>query len=71
MRTNESKEQDIFIVTLDGNVVGIRVDRIVSFIYNAEPPVLTLKYLGDPTPERFEGPMAEALLRELRYTGRN
>ena len=68
---NDANPNSIFIVSHDGKVVGIRTDQILSFTYNESAPSLIIRYIGNTEPERFEGSMADALLRELRYIGRN
>ena len=45
---------------------AIRIDRILSFTFNDRESVLTVRYIDDPLPERFEGPLAEAILRDFR-----
>jgi len=66
----ESTELQLFVVTTPDSIVGIRMDRILSFRYENPKGPLTIRYIGDPNPEKLEGPLAEAMIRELRYAGR-
>ncbi len=68
--TNTDSREQLFITTSGAMTVGIRMDRILSFSFNEPGLALSIRYLDDPNPEKFEGPMAQAILRELRYAGR-
>jgi hypothetical protein len=67
--TNPSETQ-ILIMNAGGFTIGIRVDYILSFTFNEAESSISIRYIGDPNPEVFHGQLAQAILRELRYTGR-
>jgi hypothetical protein len=46
--------------------VGLRLDRILSFSYSEADSTLTIRYIDDPLPDKFQGVTAEAILREFR-----
>jgi hypothetical protein len=60
----------LFTVSNADMIVGLRVDRVSSFRYDVQKKTLTVRYVNDETSDSFEGPVAEALMRELRYGGR-
>jgi hypothetical protein len=47
--------------------IGLRLDRILSFNYSEADAVLIIRYIDDPIPDKFQGPTAEAILREFRF----
>ena len=65
-----SSTSQLFLTTTAETVIGIRMDQILSFTYVVADQSLSIRYIGDTTPEKFRGGMAEAILRELRYAGR-
>ena len=67
--TNDSQTQ-ILIVTAGAQTVGIRMDHVLSFAFHEPEISLSIRYIGDPTPQNFQGPLAQAIMRELRYAGR-
>lgn len=60
----------LFTVSHSDTIIGVRIDQIASFRYDVEKKQLTVRYMQDASLETFEGPIAEALMRELRYGGR-
>jgi hypothetical protein len=68
--TNTNAEEQLFITSAGTVTVGIRMDRVLSFTFSEPELTLSIRYIGDAQPEKFEGPMAQAILRELRYAGR-
>ena len=71
--TNNSEngsDRQLFITSTGTIITGIRMDQILSFTFNEPELSLSVRYVGDPNPEKFQGPMAQAILRELRYMGR-
>jgi hypothetical protein len=67
--TNSSETQ-ILIMEAGTTTIGIRMNHILSFIYNEADPSISIRFVGDPNPQIFQGPLAQAILRELRYAGR-
>ncbi len=65
-----SSENQIFITSAGPLTTGIRMDQVLSFTFNEAEISLSIRYIGDPSPQIFQGPMAQAILRELRYAGR-
>ena len=68
--TNSTSGEQLFITDAGPLTIGIRMDRVLSFTFNEPELTLSVRYIGDPQPDRFEGSMAQAILRELRYAGR-
>lgn len=66
----QNPDLQLFVISAADVVTGIRMDRILSFTHQQGTGSLTIRYIGESNPERFEGPVAEAILRELRYAGR-
>ena len=68
--TNTSSGEQLFITSAGPLTIGIRMDQILSFIFSESELTLSIRYIGDSHVEKFEGSVAEAILRELRYAGR-
>ena len=68
--TNTNSGEQLFITNVGTLTVGIRMDRVLSFTFNESELTLSVRYMGDPQPDKFEGTLAQAILRELRYAGR-
>jgi hypothetical protein len=66
----ENSDSPMFIVNTSEAIVGIRMDRVLSFTFDPAKGCLSVRYIGEGTEEKFEGPIAEGVLRELRYLGR-
>ena len=66
----ENSNSQLFVVSTPESIVGIRVDRILSFTFVPAKSSLNLRYIDDPVEEKFEGAVAENIFRELRYAGR-
>ena len=67
--TNDSETQ-ILIMNAGTITIGLRMDQILSFTYNEPELSMSIRFIGDANPQIFQGPLAQAILRELRYTGR-
>jgi hypothetical protein len=67
--TSDSQTQ-ILIMNAGSQTIGIRMDHILSFLFNEPEASLSIRFIGDPTPQVFQGPLAQAIMRELRYAGR-
>jgi hypothetical protein len=65
--TNTSSEEQLFITSAGTSTIGIRMDRVLSFTFSERELTLSIRYIGDPQPDKFEGSMAQAILQELRF----
>lgn len=63
-------ETQILIMNAGTETIGLRMDHILSFVYSESQLSISIRFIGDPSPQVFQGPLAQAILRELRYTGR-
>jgi hypothetical protein len=58
-----------FILATSKEVTAaVRLDRILSFAYNEREGVLSIRYIDEQQPDRFEGEIAEAIIRDLRLS---
>jgi hypothetical protein len=69
--TSINSEQQFFITSAGSSTIGIRVDQVLSFAFSERELTLSIRYIGDPQADKFEGSMAQAILQELRYAGRH
>jgi hypothetical protein len=60
----------LFLANTKDVTVGVRMDQILSFTYREPEMTLSIRYIGNSVADTYEGPVAEALSRELRYGGR-
>ena len=53
--TNTISGEQLFIPNVGALTVGIRMDRVLSFKFNESELTLSVRYMGDPQPGKFEG----------------
>jgi hypothetical protein len=66
----EHSESQLILANSKDCTIGIRGDQVLSFTYAEADRSLSIRYIGGSAPEKFDGAVAEILVRELRYCGR-